>query len=103
MICQICKTAFNEHTGRRPKKFCSDKCKVAFWNKNKKPKVVEIKNLNQTTNEIKPPEQPKTNFVINTEKIAELEKELEGVPDFGLGKRLRRVLQDKIYKLKYSK
>jgi endogenous inhibitor of DNA gyrase (YacG/DUF329 family) len=32
MECPICKKEFNEHTGRRPKKFCSDECKVKFWN-----------------------------------------------------------------------
>lgn len=36
MECPVCKKEFNEHTGRRPKKFCSDECKVKFWNAKKK-------------------------------------------------------------------
>ncbi|MGH2563504.1 MAG: hypothetical protein ACRDE5_03260 [Ginsengibacter sp.] len=33
MKCQICGKEFNEYTGRRAKKFCSDVCKVKYWNK----------------------------------------------------------------------
>ena len=32
MECPSCKKEFDENTGRRPKKFCSDACKVRFWN-----------------------------------------------------------------------
>lgn len=36
MECPVCKKEFTEHTGRRPKKFCSDKCKVKYFNTLKK-------------------------------------------------------------------
>ena len=36
MECPVCKKEFDEKTGRRPKKFCSDACKVKFWNAFKK-------------------------------------------------------------------
>lgn len=36
MECPICKKEFVSETGRRPKKFCSDACKVKFWNAFKK-------------------------------------------------------------------
>lgn len=36
MECPVCKKEFDEKTGRRPKKFCSDECKVKFWNSQKK-------------------------------------------------------------------
>lgn len=36
MKCPSCGNEFDEKTGRRPKKFCSDPCKVKFWNAFKK-------------------------------------------------------------------
>ncbi len=54
MDCPICKKEFDEKTGRRPKKFCSDACKVKFWNKFKKM---------QSGAETKPPEyKEQTNY-----------------------------------------
>lgn len=38
MKCPVCKKEFDEYTGRRAKKFCSDACKVKFWNAKKKVK-----------------------------------------------------------------
>ena len=38
--CPQCGNQFDEKTGRRPKKFCTDPCKVKYWNAFKK-KVVE--------------------------------------------------------------
>lgn len=35
MECPVCKKEFNEHTGRRPKRFCSESCKVKFFNAKK--------------------------------------------------------------------
>jgi hypothetical protein len=49
MKCPICKNNFDEHTGRRPKKFCSDSCKVKFWNAQKK---VAINNKPENKKEI---------------------------------------------------
>lgn len=61
MNCPVCKKEFNEHTGRRPKKFCSDECKIRFWNDKKK---VVLRNLNEITGskEIKPPKTTNTNI-----------------------------------------
>jgi len=39
MECPVCKKEFDEKTGRRPKKFCSDACKVKFWNREKVAKI----------------------------------------------------------------
>lgn len=36
MECPVCKKEFDEYTGRRPKRFCSDECKIKFWNAKKK-------------------------------------------------------------------
>lgn len=45
MKCPVCKNDFNPDTGRRPKRFCSNACKVKFWN--------DFKKANQNTEEIK--------------------------------------------------
>ena len=39
--CPQCGNQFDEKTGRRPKKFCSDDCKVKFWNGQKKVAAIE--------------------------------------------------------------
>jgi len=36
MECPVCKKTFQSETGRRPKKFCSDACKVKYWNAQKR-------------------------------------------------------------------
>ena len=36
MNCPVCQNEFNPNTGRRQKRFCSDPCKVKFWNAFKK-------------------------------------------------------------------
>jgi len=38
MECPVCKNEFDEYTGRKPKKFCTDACKVKFWNAQKQVK-----------------------------------------------------------------
>lgn len=35
MNCPFCKKQFNPYTGRRAKRFCSNPCKVSFWNMQK--------------------------------------------------------------------
>ena len=73
--CPQCGNQFDEKTGRRPKKFCSDECKVKWWNEQrsvkvdaKKPETTQIKDLNGkttgTTDLTKEP--PKSNYAINT-------------------------------------
>lgn len=70
-----------------------------------KREIVEqvVKDLSKPNTEVKPVEQPKTNYVIDAQKISELEKELAAIPDKtkGLGKLMAKSLQDRIYKLKY--
>lgn len=48
MDCPVCKKEFNEKTGRRPKKFCSDACKVKFWNGQKKQRQARLSILEPT-------------------------------------------------------
>lgn len=36
--CKNCGVEIIRNTGRRPKEFCSDSCRVKFWQKNKKKK-----------------------------------------------------------------
>lgn len=36
--CKNCGVEIVRNTGRRPKEFCSDSCRVKFWQKNKKNK-----------------------------------------------------------------
>jgi len=65
MECPVCKIEFDEKTGRRPKKFCSDPCKVKFWNAAKKPTTPQIQDCNQNTNQVPnlSKEPPKSNYV----------------------------------------
>ena len=39
--CPQCGDKFDEKTGRRPKRFCSDDCKVTWWNEQRSPKKEE--------------------------------------------------------------
>ena len=71
--CPNCKKEFEEKTGRRPKRFCSENCKDTFWNFQKRiaakdvaPKKVQ--DLSKPNTEVKPVEQPKTNYVVDTRK-----------------------------------
>jgi len=74
MECQVCKKDFNEKTGRRPKKFCSDECKVKFWNAKKrvavnnkpenKKRILEERNTVLVKNFNQP--EPPSNFSIDT-------------------------------------
>ncbi len=74
--------------GRRKKKYCNQKCNSAHWQKknyvpsDKRPKFkrvpievwnkmtaekeVKLQDANKTTGEVKPPEQPTTNYTVNT-------------------------------------
>ena len=51
--CPICGTEFDEKTGRRPKKFCGEPCKIKFWNASKRfakiEKVVNSSEPHQNT------------------------------------------------------
>jgi hypothetical protein len=70
MECPVCQKQFDEKTGRRPKRFCSDACKVKFWNANKKPLTPQIKDCNKPTNEVPnlTKEPPKSNYTITPVK-----------------------------------
>lgn len=78
--CLNCSAPLSHTPGRRPKKFCSSSCRVKHCLKKKKagkevpptPVIVpqkpktQVKDLTKPTNEIKPAEQPKTNYTVNT-------------------------------------
>lgn len=107
MECPVCKKGFDENTGRRPKRFCSDPCKVKFWNANKKPPKPQIQDFSKPTNKVPDlsKEPPKTNYTVDMERISELEKEIEAIPDKtkGLGKMMAESIRKKIVSLKYNK
>lgn len=66
--CLYCDQKLEPKTTRQ--RFCSDKCRV-YWNRDNA--KVKISDLTQPTSVLKPKEQPKTNFSINTtphQKIA---------------------------------
>lgn len=104
MECPICKKEFNENTGRRPKKFCSDECKVKFWNIQKKiqrnNKPEEKKDDERQKNET---DQPSDNQSLNSTQetiLAEIikdEAELKTLPDTGLGIKRIKFLEKRIY------
>lgn len=102
MKCPVCEKEFISKTGRRPKKFCSDSCKVRFWNSKKK----KVQDLTKPTNEVKPTEQPKSNYVATVEpdvqgKIAAYEAELEAsTSNAPIAIQRRKWLQNKIWQLK---
>lgn len=106
--CKRCGVPISPKTKRA--EFCSPKCKV-YWhrenNATTKPEPPQIKDFNKPTNQVPDlsKEPPKTNYTINTGKIAELEKELEAIPDKtkGLGKALAESIRKKIVNLKYNK
>ena len=77
MECPVCKIEFDEKTGRRPKKFCSDPCKVKFWNSQKKVVVKDYtKQSTGTTQNLN--EKKETNFTIDTNKPDMVRKSPEG-------------------------
>lgn len=84
MECPICKKEFNEKTGRRPKRFCSDGCKVKFWNAfkkaNTKPREPQIQDLNEFTNQVPnlTKEPPKSNYTITANR-EEILKQIEKI------------------------
>jgi len=104
MVCPICKIEFNEHTGRRPKKFCSDGCKVKFWNAFKKRNVDPA--VKDVTDKPDSPTEKKRNPLSSTDsiilqQIAAYEEELKTLPEAGLlSKKRREFLNKKIAELK---
>jgi hypothetical protein len=80
--CLNCGEFLKQIKGKKSKVFCNSTCRSNYWQKSDRlekqgfgideiikkltPKV-SIKNNNDVTNEIKPPQQPKTNYAINTE------------------------------------
>lgn len=85
--CKNCGIKIENTPGRRPKEFCSDNCRAKNWQKKNakkkevnplevpvkhippsKREVVEqvVKDFTKPTNEVKPKEQPKSNFTIDT-------------------------------------
>lgn len=81
-----CENMVEVNTGRRPRKYCSDKCRISAFLKKKQPakfvqkekyeKLVQeneglkqqIQDLTKPTNEVTPIVQPTTNYVIRRPK-----------------------------------
>ena len=116
MKCKNCNKELVQIPGKRGKQFCNSTCRSNYWQKSKrstdnliKP-TLKIIDLTKPTGEIKPHEQPKTNFAINTTtksenlaKIDELEKELVTVPDNNyFGRQRRKWIENEIRRLKYG-
>ena len=113
--CPQCGNLFDEKTGRRPKKFCSDACKVRFWNgrKNVARKLREAGVLVPPTFDDPnhtPLSPPKVSYFpphtveydkaeIQTQ-IDALEKQLSTIAEGIYGTPMRNKIQDKIAKLK---
>jgi hypothetical protein len=117
-ICGNCDVEFESTIGRRPKKFCSPKCRSEFHRK----KVSELLKLSKenlsemgkavqdqitlgvaitqtTENGVKrvDPLSEKGQEVWDTaQKIKELEEELKTVPDTGIGKQRRKWIEKQI-------
>ena len=77
--CLHCENELQHVPGRKKKRFCNETCRSNYWygkNKRGKKKEAKIKvaDLTTPTNQIKPQEQPKTNFTINTGKEKEVSK-----------------------------
>jgi hypothetical protein len=121
MKCPVCKIEFDEKTGRRPKKFCSDACKVKFWNGQKR--VAEILKaigdveshqntqtwIDQNLNEIpKDQEPPKGTTVTISLKDPSIQAQIDTltaeltaiVGDSQLAQIMKNKIRDKITKLK---
>ena len=120
MECPMCKKSFDENTGRRPKKFCSDACKVKFWNGFKRVKKrierAEIKAVvkeavqNLATFGQSVVHTPSMTTGVTVEEVQqkqELQTEIDNltaqmnaIQEGNFGTPLRNKLQDKINKLK---
>ena len=101
MMCPVCKKEFDEYTGRKPKKFCSDACKIKFWNAFKKKRKTVSSQLD--------PEIPKetkekvAQVMDNLELLAKYEAEkavLTLLPKSYLTERRKTFLSNQISKLK---
>jgi len=96
--CKRCGSLITPKTKRA--EFCSQKCKV-YWHREKKR---GLNNLTKPNLEVKPFEQPQTNFIIDTEKIKELQDELGKLNGTSTIVTLRRrYLENEIYRLKHPR
>jgi hypothetical protein len=100
MKCPVCKKEFDEYTGRRAKRFCSDACKVKFWNafkkvaQNNKPKnKVAIKAERETVSDKPNAVYPLTEKEV---QIAALNEELAGLGTSGLAVMRKKFLLKQI-------
>ena len=104
--CLNCGKEVEQKVGRRERLYCNQSCKGLYFRKSKpkekryvqvdtykrlveenielKRKLFEVKVTDATkpTNEVKPPEVPKTNYSINTERIAKIEDLLKLPPKY---------------------
>jgi hypothetical protein len=65
MECPVCKKQIEAYTGRRPKKFCGDVCKVKYFNAKKR--VAE--NKQEVKEDIIPSQPPATKPLSRVEQI----------------------------------
>lgn len=106
MKCPVCKKDFNPDTGRRPKKFCTDECKVKFWNAAKK---VQQNNKPENKKRIEEERSATPDFgkdqvrmppVSETDlQIAEYQKELAGLGTSGVALMRRKFIEKRIKEL----
>jgi hypothetical protein len=106
--CKHCDKPLTHVEGRKQKSFCDVNCRNKwFYAKRQKMIKAAIKIHDKELSDFacalslgSLPEIAENDN--NQKKIAELEIELNRVPDSGLGKKLRLSIQNKIYKLKHG-
>lgn len=64
--------------GKREKKFCNETCRSNFWYSKNKKGQSKITDLTKPNKEIKPKEQPLSNYSINTSKYLLNRRKLKG-------------------------
>lgn len=105
MNCPTCKKEFNPHTGRRPKKFCSDNCKVKYFNARKVLKNIK-EDLKQVDKLIEKYSNPNATVLADfllpniQKQIDDYTEELKHLGDGAIGKKRKRFVEDKIFNLK---
>lgn len=67
--CLNCGKDLKQIPQKRKKQFCNSTCRSNYWQKEKRRSnpVTKIQDQTKPTNVVKHPEQPKTNYSINTE------------------------------------
>ena len=77
--CPQCGNKFDEKTGRRPKKFCSDECKVKWWNEQRSVKKEDIADKKLKEEIAKDPEITQILEEINQTSRDQIENQIEAL------------------------